>query len=119
MVPRAERWEEREAFWRVFCRRHPSVVVQYPAERHDLPRFASWLTVRVISLRHAGELVDDDVGQYAQPLEQYAISHRKMYAFGMHFHVHSAEGGIVTRDSCVVASFTRQVPWGLRNGRHE
>ena len=39
-----------------------------------------------------------------------------MYAFGMHFRVRSAEGGLVTRDSCVVASFTRQVPWGLRNG---
>ena len=32
-------------------------------------------------------------------------------------HVRSAECGLVTRDSCVVASFTRQVPWGLRNGR--
>ena len=45
------------------------------------------------------------------------MSHRKMYAFGMHFRVRGAEGGLITRDSCVVASFTRQRPWGLRNGR--
>lgn len=117
MAARAQRWEEREAFRRLFRRRHPSVAVRYPAELHDLPRFASWLTSQVSRQRQAGEDVDVDVQQYAQPPERYAISHRKMYAFGMHFRVRSAEGGRVTRDSCVVASFTRQVPWGLRNGR--
>jgi hypothetical protein len=76
----------------------------------------SWLTSRLTFQRHACEHVDDDVLQFAQPPERYAISHRKMYAFGMHFRVRSAERGLVTRDSCVVASFTRQVPWGLRNG---
>ena len=69
--------------------------------------------------RQTGKDVDDDVVQYAQPPEQYAISHQKMFAFGMHFRVRSVEGGLVTRDSCVVASCTRQVPWGLRNGQPE
>ena len=57
--------------------------------------------------------MDDDVLQYGQPPERYAISHRKMYAFGMHFRVRSAEGGLVTCDSCVVGTFTRKMPWGV------
>ena len=69
------------------------------------------------SQRQAGEDVDDDVVEYAQPLEQYAISHWKMYAFGMYFRVCNVEGGFDTRDSCLVASFTWQVPWGLQNER--
>ena len=91
--------------------------VRYPTELSDLPKFASWLTARVKSSRDSGAHVDDDVVQYGQPPERYAISHRKMYAFGMHFRCRSAEGGLVTCDSCVVGTFTRQMPWGLRNGR--
>ena len=116
MAARVERWKEREEFRRVSRHRHPSMAVRYTSELQDLPHFASWLTSRLTFQRQAGEHVDDDVLQYAQPPERYAISHQKMYAFGMHFRVRSAEGGLVTRDSCVVASFTRQVPWGLRNG---
>ena len=101
----------------MFCRHQPSTAVRYSIELHNLARFASWLTSRVSSQQQAGEDVDDDVVQYAQPPKRYAISHWKMYAFGMHFRVRSVEGGLVTHDSCVVASFTRQVPWGLRNGR--
>ena len=110
---RAQRWEEREAFRRAFRRRHPSVSVCYPTELNDLPKFASWLTARVKSSRELGAHVHDDVVQYGQPPERYAILHRKMYAFSMHFRVRSAEGGLVTCDSCVVGTFTRQMPWGL------
>ena len=106
-----------EGFRRAFRRRHPSMSVRYPTELSDLPKFASWLTARVKSSRESGAHVDDDVLQYGQPPERYAISHRKMYAFSMHFRVRSAEGGLVTCDSCVVGTFTRQMPWGLRNGR--
>jgi hypothetical protein len=35
MAARARRWEEREAFRRLFRRRHPSVAVRYLAELHD------------------------------------------------------------------------------------
>lgn len=111
------RWEEREAYRRQFRRRHPSAAVRYPADLFDLPPFASWLTRRVQTLQDEGEHVDDDVVQYSQPPERYAVAHRQMHAFGMHFRVRSAEGGLVTRDSCVVASFTSQLRWGLRNGR--
>ena len=101
-----------------FCRRqHPYVSVRYPTELNDLPKYASWLTARVKSSRNSGAHVDDDVVQYGQPPERYAISHRKMYAFGMHFRCRSAEGGLVTCDSCVVGTFTMQMPWGLRNGQ--
>ena len=117
MAARTARWKEREVYRKMCRRRHPSLAVRYPLELHDLPRFATWLTSQVTSQRQAGEDVGDDVTQYAQPPERYAISHRKMYAFGMHLRVRGAEGGLVTRDSCVVASFTRQLPWGLRNGR--
>ena len=117
MAARVSRWKEREAFRKMCRRRHPTLTVRYPLELHDLPPFATWLTSRLSRQRSSGEDVDVDVAQYAQPPERYAISHRKMYAFGMHFRVRGAEGGLVTRDSCVVASFTRQIPWGLRNGR--
>jgi hypothetical protein len=90
----------------MFRRRHPSLAVRYPSDLHDLPRFATWLTSRVTRQRQAGEEVGDDVTEYAQPPERYAISHRKMYAFGMHFRVRGSETHLVTRDSCVVASFT-------------
>ena len=117
MAARAARWRERDAFRKMSRRRYPSLAVRYPMELHDLPRFATWLTERVSRQRQAGLEVDDDVLQYAQPPERYAIAHKKMYAFGMHFRVRGAEGGLVTRDSCVVASFIRQIPWGLRNGQ--
>lgn len=90
--------------------------MRYPADLHDLPPFATWLTARVGTLRNAGEHVHDDVVQYGQPPERYAIAHRQMHAYGMHLRVRSAEEGLVTRDSCVVASFTRQLRWGLCNG---
>jgi hypothetical protein len=69
MAARARRWEEREAFRRLFRRRHPSVAVRYPAELHDLPRFASWLTSQLNQEREAGKDVDIDVQKYAQPPE--------------------------------------------------
>lgn len=75
------------------------------------------MSARVCALRDAGEHVHEDVIQYGQPPERYAVSHRQMHAFGMHFRVRSAEEGLMTRDSCVVASFTRQLRWGLRNGQ--
>lgn len=65
----------------------------------------------------AGEDVDGDILQYSQPPERYATSHRHMYACGMHLRVRSSEAGLVTRDSCVVASFTSQLRWGLVGGR--
>lgn len=117
VVARGERWEQREAFRRHFRRRHASVPVRYPSELYDLPPFPAWLTARVQTVQAAGEYVEPDVVQYGQPPEQYAIAHRQMYAFGMHLRVHSAEGGRVTCDSAVVASFTEQLRWGLRNGR--
>ena len=40
--------------------------------------------------------VENDIVQSGQPPERHAISHRRMYAFGMHFHVHSAEGGLAS-----------------------
>ena len=69
------------------------------------------------ALKDEGEHVDDDFVQYSQPPERYAVAHRQMHAFGMYFRVRSAERGLVTRDSCVVASFTSQLRWGIRNGR--
>lgn len=65
----------------------------------------------------AGEEIERDILQYSQPPERYATSHRHMYACGMHLRVRSSEGGLVTRDSGVVASFTRQLRWGLVGGR--
>lgn len=45
------------------------------------------------------------------------MSHQHVHAFGMHFCVGSFQGGLVTQDSCVVATFTGQQQWGIRNGR--
>ena len=67
--------------------------------------------------QRAGQELDDDIIQYFQPPERYATSHRLMHAFGMHLRVRSSEGGLVTRDSCVVATFTEQLRWGICNGR--
>ena len=112
-----QRWEEREAFRREFRRRHSTMALCYPLELNDLPPFASWVANRVQTLRATGEHVHEDVIQYGQPPQRYAISHRQMHAFVMHLRVRSAEGGLVTQDSCVVASFTQQLRWGLRNGQ--
>jgi len=114
---RGQRWEQREAYQRQFRHRAHLMAIRYPPELFDLPSFTSWFTTRVRSLRDAGSNVDDDVVQYGQPPERYTTSHRQMHAFGMHQRIRSAEGGLVTRDSCVVASFTRQLRWGLRNGQ--
>lgn len=73
--------------------------------------------MRVKSLQDANVHVDNDVMQYGHPLERYANSHRKMYAFDMPFDVCSAKGGLVMHDSGIVSFFTRQLPWGLQNGR--
>ena len=35
----------------------------------------------------------------------------------MHLRVRNAEGGLVTRDCGVVAAYTQQLCWGIRNGR--
>jgi len=35
----------------------------------------------------------------------------------MHLRVRSSEGRLVTRDNCVIAAFTEQLRWGIRNGR--
>lgn len=117
MATRIERWEEEETFKIMFCRCHPFVAVQYLVELHDFPCFSSWLIMQVRNQWQAGKYMDDDVVQSAQSPEMYAISHCKMYAFSMHFHVCSAKGGLVTRDLCVAVSFTWQVPWGLQNGQ--
>lgn len=114
---RGQRWEDREAFRRQFRRRHGAIPVRYPLALNDLPPFAVWITSRIKSMQEAGQHVDDDILQYTQPPERYATMHRHMYAYGMHFRVRSAEVGLLTQDSCVVASFTRQLRWGLRNRR--
>lgn len=113
---RGQRWEERAAYERQFHRRHPTTAIRYPIHLFDLPRFATWVSARVSDLQDAGEHVHPDVIQYGQPLEQYVVSHRRMHAFGRHFRVWSAEGGLVIRDSSMVASFTWQLRWGLNNG---
>jgi len=41
-----------------------------------------------------------------------------MYCFGVHFRVRSAESALVTRDSCVIASFTQERRWGVHHGSH-
>ena len=68
-------------------------------------------------VQRLGEHLDKDVIQYSCPLERYATSHRQMYSHGMHLRVRGSEGGLVTRDSCVVAIFTQQLHWGTRNGK--
>jgi hypothetical protein len=82
-----------------------------------LPSFADWLKARVLASEHDGVPLDEDVVQYSCPPERYATSHRHMHAFGMHLRVRTAEGGLVTRDCGVVAAYTQQLRWGIRNGR--
>ena len=60
--------------------------------------------------------MQDDVAQYSYPPERYATSHRQMHTFEMHLRERSSEGGLVIRDSCVVAAFIEQLRWGIRNG---
>lgn len=67
----------------------------------------------MLTTQRAREVVDDDIVQYVQPPKWYANSHRHMYAYGMHLRVHSSEGGLVTRDSCVVALLRSQPRWGI------
>ena len=117
IVAKGRKWEEREAFRRQARRSRPGRPVTYPPELSDVPPFADWLKQRVEHAQRAGEHVDEDVIQYSCPPERYATSHRQMYSFGMHLRVRSSEGGLVTRDSCVVAAFTQQLRWGIRNGR--
>lgn len=117
IIAKGRRWEEREAF-RVQSRRHRSSrPVTYPPELRDLPCFADWLKARVLQAEAAGDRLDEDVEQYSCPPERFATSHRQMNAFGMHLRVQTAEGGLVTRDSCVVATYTQQLRWGICNGR--
>lgn len=111
------RWEEREAFRVQSRRRRPGRAVSYPPELSDLPCFADWLKERVLEAEEAGVGLDEDVVQYSCPPERYATSHRQMHAFGMHLRVRTAEGGLVTRDSSVVAAYTQQLRWGIHNGR--
>lgn len=79
--------------------------------------FTEWFRKHVTAAEVAGEHLEDDVKQYAQPPERYATTYRQMYSYGMHLRVRGAETRLVTRDSCVVASFTRQLCWEVTNGR--
>jgi len=81
-----------------------------------MPPFVDWFRARVRDAVNAGAEMDADVVQYSEPPERYATSHRQMYCFGMHFRVRSAEASLVTRDSCVIASFTQEHRWGIHNG---
>ena len=90
------------------------MVVRYQAELHDCPCFASWLIVGVTSVQDAGEHVDDDVVQYNYLLSDVLSQTKKTC---MQFCIRGAEGSLVTRNSCIVAFFTQQIPWGLRNGQ--
>lgn len=117
IIAKGRRWEEREAY-RVQCRRQrPSRPVTYPVELRDLPCFADWLKTRVLEAEHAGDSLENDVLHYSCPPERFAIAHWHMKAFGMHLRVRTSEGGLVTRDSCVVATYTQQLRWGIRNGK--
>ena len=91
--------------------------MRYPTDLLDLPPFPSWLTTEVRTQQDAGQHVDPDVVQYATPPQRHAVAHCQMHAFGMHFRVRSVEADRVTCDSAVVASFTEQLRWRLRNGR--
>jgi hypothetical protein len=117
IVAKGRRWQSREAFRRNSRRQRPGRPVVYPPELADIPPFADWLKERVEHAQRSGEHLEEDIKQYACPPERYATSHRQMYSFGMHLRVRSCEGGLVIRDSCVVAAFTQQLRWGIRNGR--
>ena len=117
VLAKCRRWEEREAFRQAWRQSHRGRAVRYPGELRELPEFAEWLRAFIQEARHAGRALEDDVEHYAQPPERKATCHRQMYCHGMHFRVRSSEHGLVTRDSGVVASFTRQLRWGLANGR--
>ena len=117
ITAKGHRWEEREAFRVQSRRRRPRTAVTYPPELRDLPSFAPWLKTRVLEAVEAGDQLQEDVIQYSCPPARYATAHRQMHAFGMHLRVRTSEGGLVTRDSCVVAAYTQQLRWGIRNGR--
>ena len=91
--------------------------MRYPVELIELPSFADWFRVRIRDTYYNGEEVEADILQYSEAPERYATSHQQMYCFGVHFRVWSSETALVTRDSCVVASFTRELQWGIQNGR--
>ena len=95
----------------------PRETCDVPPKLSDIPPFADWLKERVQHAQRACEHLDEDVIQYSCPPKRYATSHRQMYSFGMHLRVQSSEGGLVTRDSCVIAAFIQQLCWGIRNGR--
>jgi len=40
-----------------------------------------------------------------------------MYSHGMYLRIRSSKAGLITRDLCVVASFSQQLRWGICNGR--
>ena len=90
-----------------------ALVEQY----NILPPFVDWLKVRVQHVQRADEVLQDNVVQYSCPPERYATSHREMHAFRMHLRVRSSKCKLVTRDSCVAATFTEQLRWGICNGR--
>ena len=117
VIAKARRWEERELYRAQSRRQRPSRSVTYPPELCELPRFAEWLRARVEQAQAAGDQLDADVVQYSCPPERYATTHRLLKAFGMRFRPRTAEGGLVTRDSCVVTAYTQQLRWGIRNGR--
>ena len=89
----------------------------YLLELRDLPCFADWLKARVLETEHVSDRLEEDVIQYSCPPERVAISHRHMNAFGMHLHVRTSEGALVTRDSCIVATYTQHLRWRIRNGK--
>ena len=117
IAAKGRRWEEREAFRVESQGRYPSVRIRYPPELSELPPFADWLRLRVKDAYYANQQLQDDIVQYSQPPERYATAHRQMYSHGMHLRIRSSEAGLITRDSCVVASFTQQLRWGICNGR--
>jgi hypothetical protein len=105
LLPRAEGGNRGRLFGKIQDV-NPGRPIVYPPELADIPPFADWLKERVEHAQRSGEHLDEDIKQYACPPERYATSHRQMYSFGMHLRVRSSEGGLVTRDSCVVAAFT-------------
>lgn len=116
-MARGCRWQEREAYRSRHRRRHRHAPLRFPQEMSELPPFPVWMTQKVKALQDIGEDVAQDIQQYAQPPERFAVTYKRMYAFGQHFRVRSAESGLVTCDSCVLATFSQQLRWGLCNGR--